>query len=71
MDLELEKFREIEELKKELRLLQAEEERIKKQLAEIKGKESVVLKKISMHSNEKYEADALAMVYEQRRGTSR
>ncbi|MBR1635573.1 MAG: hypothetical protein IJ682_11030 [Lachnospiraceae bacterium] len=56
-----------EELKKELKSLEAEEERVKRELKQINDKKQSVLKKLSAFTDERYEEDMLHMVYEQRR----
>ena len=56
-----------EELKKELKSLEAEEEHIKRQLQNINDKKQAILKKLSAFTDERYEEDMLHMFYEQRR----
>lgn len=56
-----------EQLKKELKSLEAEEDRLKRELQHINDKKQSVLKKLSQYNDERYEEDMLAMVYEQRR----
>lgn len=57
----------IDDLKIELGRLQAEEDQLKKELDRIQGKKKQVLEEIAKHSDEKYEEEMLAQVYQQRR----
>ena len=56
-----------ERLQKDLRELEFEEERIKRELEENKVKRMAVLEEMKKYSNEKYEEDILTLVYQQRR----
>ena len=57
----------IEDLKVELSSLEAEEEQLRKDIERIEGKKKQILEEIAQHSDEKYEEDMLALVYQQRR----
>ena len=57
----------IEDLKVELSSLEAEEEQLRKDIERIEGKKNQIMKEIAEHSDEKYEEDMLAQVYQQRR----
>ena len=55
-------------LKDELTVVEKKIELKKKELEELETEQAAILKKLSEDSDEKHEADVLAMVYEQRRG---
>ncbi len=57
----------LERLQKDLRELEFEEERLKRELEENKVKQTAVMQEMKKYSNEKYEEDVLALVYQQRR----
>lgn len=57
----------IEDLKVELSSLEAEEEQLRKDIERIESKKKQILEEIAQHSDEKYEEDMLALVYQQRR----
>ena len=57
----------IEDLKVEFSSLEAEEEQLRKDIERIEGKKKQILEEIAQHSDEKYEEDMLALVYQQRR----
>lgn len=59
-------FSSVDSLKKELRAIEAEEERVKKELETLNSKKQAVLKELGKFNDEKYEADMLHLVYEQR-----
>ena len=65
--LDPEKLREIEDLKIELRILEAEEKQIEEQLALIRKQKVAIINSLNEKSDEDYERDMLAKVYEQRR----
>lgn len=65
--LDPEKLREIEDLKRELRILEAEEKQIEEQLALIRKQKVAIINSLNEKSDEDYERDMLAKVYEQRR----
>ena len=56
----------LERLQKDLRELEFEEDRLKRELEENKIKQTAVLEEMKKYSNEKYEEDILALVYQQR-----
>ncbi len=56
----------LERLQKDLRELEFEEERLKRELEENKAKQVAVVEEMKKFSNEKYEEDILALVYQQR-----
>lgn len=57
----------IEDLKLQLSRLDDEAEQLRKELERIEGKKNQIMKEIAEHSDEKYEEDMLAQVYQQRR----
>ncbi|MCR4998413.1 MAG: hypothetical protein K6A05_01075 [Lachnospiraceae bacterium] len=57
----------IDDLKLQLNRLDDEAEQLRKELERIEGKRNQIIKDIAEHSDEKYEADMLQQVYEQRR----
>lgn len=57
----------IDDLKLQLSRLDDEAEQLRKELERIEGKRNQIMKEIAEHSDEKYEADMLQQVYEQRR----
>jgi hypothetical protein len=65
--LDPEKLREIEDLKRELRILEAEEKQIEEQLALIRKQKVAIINSLNEKYDEDYERDMLAKVYEQRR----
>ena len=65
--LDPEKLREIEDLKRELRILEAEEKQTEEQLALIRKQKVSIINSLNEISDEDYERDMLAKVYEQRR----
>ncbi|MCR5144566.1 MAG: hypothetical protein K6B67_04590 [Lachnospiraceae bacterium] len=65
--LDPEKLREIEDLKRELRILEAEEKQTEEQLALIRKQKVSIINSLNEMSDEDYERDMLAKVYEQRR----
>ena len=64
----MERRLEVENLTRELQVLEREEEELKEKINIIAIKKSDLLKRIADYSDEKYEQDALARLYEQRRG---
>ncbi len=57
----------LERLQKDLRELEFEEDRLKRELEENRVKQTAVMQEMKKYSNEKYEEDVLALVYQQRR----
>lgn len=66
--MDMERRLEVENLTRELQVLEREEEELKEKINIIAIKKSDLLKRIADYSDEKYEQDALARLYEQRRG---
>ncbi len=66
--MDMERRLEVESLTRELQVLEREEEELKEKINIIAIKKSDLLKRIADYSDEKYEQDALARLYEQRRG---
>ncbi len=63
--------RDIEDLKRQLGLIQDEENKILKDLEVLRAKKNEINEKLKELSNdEKYQQDMLAMVYQQRHGGS-
>jgi len=58
----------IEDLKIELARLEGEEKRLEDELDIIRSQKKQILDQLSENSDEKYEEDMLARVYQQRRG---
>ena len=59
---------EAEQLKKDLKELEVEEDRLKREMEKLQGKKQLVLKKLCEFTDDRYEEDMLALVYQQRRG---
>lgn len=57
----------IEDLKVELSKLENEAEQLRKDLDRIEGRKKQIMQEIADHSDEKYEEEILAQVYQQRR----
>lgn len=57
----------IDDLKLQLNRLDDEAVQLRKELERIEGKKNQIMKEIAEHSDEKYEEDMLAQVYQQRR----
>ena len=56
----------IEDLKYKLKKLEAEEEKLQKEIQRIGQEKRVILEEMSRHSNANYEQNMLELVYEQR-----
>ncbi|MCR5097685.1 MAG: hypothetical protein K6B14_01915 [Lachnospiraceae bacterium] len=56
----------IDDLKFRLHKLEAEEEKLQKEMDRLAREKRAILEEISMHSSKDYEADMLQLVYEQR-----
>mgnify|MGYP006988873060 CR=1 FL=1 len=57
----------IDDLKFRLKRVQAEKARLEDELSRINGEEKSILKQLGQFSDEAYEEDMLAKVYEQRK----
>ena len=68
--MEPEKLRELEDLKRQLKSIEMEEAQLEEQMAILRKHKASILAKINENSDEQYEADMLARVYEQRRNQS-
>ncbi|MBO6155790.1 MAG: hypothetical protein J6O60_10170 [Lachnospiraceae bacterium] len=68
--MEPEKLREIEDLKRQLKTIEMEEAQLEEQMAILRKHKASILAKLNENSDEQYEADMLARVYEQRRNQS-
>lgn len=64
--MDLDTKRDIEDLKRQLKVVQSEKEKIKEKLGTIEAQEDALLKKIASLSDDEYVADMLSLVYEQR-----
>ena len=58
-------------LKKDLSEIEYEEGRLQRELAHLEGKRQKILKQLAAFTDDRYEEDMLAKVYEQRRGGRR
>lgn len=56
----------VERLQKDLRQLEFEEDRLKRELEAVGEKKSQVLSELAKYSDERYEQDMLELVYQQR-----
>lgn len=65
--MEPEKLRELEDLKRQLKSIEMEEAQLEEQMAILRKHKASILAKLNENSDEQYEADMLARVYEQRR----
>ncbi|MBR1572104.1 MAG: hypothetical protein IJ655_05150 [Lachnospiraceae bacterium] len=65
--MEPEKLREIEDLKRQLKTIEMEEAQLEEQMAILRKHKAGIITRLNESSDEKYEADMLARVYEQRR----
>jgi hypothetical protein len=65
--MEPEKLRELEDLKRQLKSIEMEEAQLEEQMAILRKHKASILTKLNENSDEQYEADMLARVYEQRR----
>jgi predicted nuclease with TOPRIM domain len=68
--MEPEKLRELEDLKRQLKSIEMEEAQLEEQMAILRKRKASILTKLNEKSDEQYEADMLARVYEQRRNQS-
>ncbi|MCR5354086.1 MAG: hypothetical protein K6E43_00745 [Lachnospiraceae bacterium] len=68
--MEPEKLRELEDLKRQLKSIEMEEAQLEEQMAILRKHKASILAKLNENSDEQYEADMLARVYEQRRNQS-
>ncbi len=68
--MEPEKLRELEDLKRQLKSIEMEEAQLEEQMAILRKHKASILTKLNENSDEQYEADMLARVYEQRRNQS-
>ena len=68
--MEPEKLRELEDLKRQLKSIEREEAQLEEQMAILRKHKASILTKLNEKSDEQYEADMLARVYEQRRNQS-
>ncbi|MBE5896739.1 MAG: hypothetical protein E7281_03145 [Lachnospiraceae bacterium] len=68
--MEPEKLRELEDLKRQLKSIEMEEAQLEEQMAILRKHKASILTKLNEKSDEQYEADMLARVYEQRRNQS-
>lgn len=68
--MEPEKLRELEDLKRQLKSIEMEEAQLEEQMSILRKHKASILAKINENSDEQYEADMLARVYEQRRNQS-
>lgn len=68
--MEPEKLRELEDLKRQLKSIEMEEAQLEEQMAILRKHKASILAKLNEKSDEQYEADMLARVYEQRRNQS-
>lgn len=64
--MDLDTKRDIEDLKRQLKAVQNEKEKIKEKLGVIEAREDDLLKRIAKLSDDEYVADMLSLVYEQR-----
>lgn len=58
---------EAERLKYELKKIENEKERLEKELSELEGRRQAILDELGEFTDDKYEENMLALVYEQRR----
>ncbi len=68
--MEPEKLRQVEDLKRQLKSIEMEEAQLEEQMAILRKHKASILTKLNENSDEQYEADMLARVYEQRRNQS-
>lgn len=68
--MEPEKLRQVEDLKRQLKTIEMEEAQLEEQMAILRKHKANILTKLNENSDEQYEADMLARVYEQRRNQS-
>ncbi len=56
----------VDRLQKELREVEFEEERLKRELEVVQERKRVIIEELGKYSDEKYEQDMLELVYQQR-----
>lgn len=65
--MELSDIREVEGMRRDILMLEEEEKELKERLETVTAKKNSLLAELSKKTDEKYEQDVLAMLYEQRR----
>lgn len=66
--MDVEKQRLMDELRGRIQELEAADMRMKAEMSRIESEKSMLIKQLAEYSDERYEQDVLALVYEQRRG---
>ena len=66
--MDVEKQRLMDELRERIQELEAADMRMKAEMSRIESEKSMLIKQLAEYSDERYEQDVLALVYEQRRG---